>query len=202
MKNSFLRRCIWWGWRLLVTLLCVATILYSFWTGPRDIERYPDAANSDYYLPWPAGLTWRCIQGNRAVVSHRGFDEFAYDFAMPVGSDVCAARSGVVIAAIDSHDGSGRSAPNNYIQIRHADGTRASYLHLKRGGAAVRKGDRVERGQRIAASGNVGRSMMPHLHFHVTDAEHNYIPVTFRDVPSDRGIPRMFKTYTSGNGSP
>jgi murein DD-endopeptidase MepM/ murein hydrolase activator NlpD len=60
----------------------------------------------------------------------------------------------------------------------------------------------VQRGQRIAASGNVGRSMMPHLHFHVTTKDGDYLPTSFADVQGDRGIPRMFKMYTSGNNGP
>ena len=42
---------------------------------------------------------------------------------MPVGSDVCAARAGVVTWVVDSHDGNGINAPNNSIAIRHDDGT-------------------------------------------------------------------------------
>ena len=92
-------------------------------------------------------------------MSHRGWEEFSYDFAMPVGSDVCASREGTVSWAVDGHDGNGVNAPNNAIAIRHDDGTQAWYLHIKRGGAAVKKGDQVKRGQRIGASGNVGPNL-------------------------------------------
>jgi murein DD-endopeptidase MepM/ murein hydrolase activator NlpD len=57
----------------------------------------------------------------------------------------------------------------------------------------------VRQGQPIAASGNVGLSMLPHVHFEVTDEEGRLLPVTFADVPTDAGIPRMFKRYVSGN---
>lgn len=133
------------------------------------------------------------------MVSHRGRDEFAYDFAMPVGSDVCAARGGKVTRVVDEHNARGSDAPNNLIVIEHEDATLGSYLHLQRGGAAVKPGDRVKQGQRIAASGNVGRSLAPHLHFHVTDENRNFVPVTFADESAARhqGIPRMFFTYTA-----
>ena len=201
-KVHWVRRCLRWAWRIGVVLLLVAAILYALFTGPRNLSQYPPSAASPYYLPWPAGITRRCVQGNRGVVSHRGFDEFSYDFAMPVGSEVCAARPGVVTFVIDSYDGNGINAENNCIAIRHEDATYGWYLHIKKGGAAVKKGDAVERGQRIAASGNVGRSMLPHLHFHVHDKDYNHLPVTFADVPTDLGIPRMFKRYTSQNAAP
>ncbi len=115
---------------------------------------------------------------------------------MPVGSDVCAARGGVVARVEQSHDGNGTKMPNNLIRIRHDDGTLGWYLHIRKDGALVKEGESVVQGQRIALSGNVGRSMLPHVHFHLTDAEWNYLRVTFADVPEDRGIPRMFKRYT------
>ncbi len=184
--------------RVGVLLIAACVAWFLLFTGPRDLDRYPRSADSPYRLPWPGGVKRLCVQGNRAVVSHRGADPYAYDFAMPVGSDVCAARAGVVSRVVVEHDGRGLHARNNLIAIRHDDGTQASYLHLKKGGSHVRVGDRVEQGQRIAASGNVGRSLLPHLHFHVRDDEGRFLRVTFADVETDRGIPRMFKSYVSG----
>ena len=180
----------------------VALLGIGYWafTGPRDLSHYPDAAASPYKLPWPAGVTWLCIQGNRGIVSHRGYEEFAFDFKMPEGSDVCAAREGVVLTVDVSHEGHGMNAPNNRITIEHPDGTRGAYLHLQKEGSLVTVGERVRQGQKIARSGHVGRSMTPHLHFHVLSAEKlETLPVSFADVPTDAGVPRMFRSYTSGN---
>jgi murein DD-endopeptidase MepM/ murein hydrolase activator NlpD len=64
----------------------------------------------------------------------------------------------------------------------------------------VKVGDVVKQGQAIALSGHVGNSLMPHLHFHVTDAARkSTLPITFSDLGKDVGIPRMFKSYRSGN---
>ena len=190
-----------WRWlrRGLGALLLLATVLYVGCTGPRDLALYPEAGSSPYRLPWEAGETHRCIQGNRAVVSHRGRDEFAYDFLMPVGTKVCAARSGVVTRVEQSHDGHGTSMPNNLVVVQHGDGSLGWYLHLKQNGALVHEGERVQQGQALALSGNVGRSLCPHLHFHLTDAYRVYQRVTFSDVDAttDLGIPRMFKAYTA-----
>jgi hypothetical protein len=184
------------------TVALVLVLLFLLLTGPHELSRYPPAANSPYRLPWPAGVTRLCTQSNRGIVSHRGTEEFAYDFAMPVGSDVCATRAGVVRQVTIDHDGNGFNAPNNFVFIDHEDGTFAYYGHLKRGGSYVAVGDVVQQGQRIAASGHVGHSLLPHLHFHVSSASGGTIPITFADVTSDAGIPRMFRRYTSGNTTP
>ena len=97
------------------------------------------------------------------------------------------------------HDGNGRHAEDNLITVDHGDGTIGWYLHLRQGGSFVKPGQRVRQGEAIGASGNVGMSLLPHLHFDVTDDGGVLLPVTFADVASDTGIPRMFNRYTSGN---
>jgi len=196
-----------WKWRAFVLLFLVVlaglVTCYCVATGPEDISHYPLAAQSPYRLPWAAGQPHLCVQGNRGVVSHRGWERFAYDFAMPVGTDVCAARGGKVVNVVAWHDGHGHHWPNNLIAIEHDDHTLGYYLHLRKDGSRVKVGDIVKQGQVIAESGHVGNSMMPHVHFHVTDASRKTtLPITFSDVSKDAGIPRMFKTYTSGNLQP
>ena len=196
-----------WKWRvagiLLVVVLVVLVTGYCVATGPKDISQYPPAAQSPYRLPWAAGQAHLCVQSNRGIVSHHGWEQFAYDFAMPVGTPVCAARSGKVVKVVVSHDGHGHLWPNNLVAIEHDDHTLGYYLHLRKDGSHVKVGDVVKQGQVIAESGHVGNSMMPHLHFHVTNAERTTtLPITFSDLGKDAGIPRMFKTYTSGNTAP
>ena len=180
----------------LAVLVVTVAAVYGFATGPTQLDRYPVAATSPYHLPYPTDKTYLCVQSNRGVVSHRGWEQFAYDFAMPVGSDICAARAGEVIKVVTEHDGHGYRWPNNMVVVRHDDGTEAAYLHIRKGGSRVAVGDKVVQGQVIAASGHVGNSMLPHLHFHVTDAEHkSTLPIAFSDMDRDRGVPRMFKWY-------
>ncbi|HEV2972413.1 MAG TPA: M23 family metallopeptidase [Pirellulales bacterium] len=184
-----------------MAMLLFATMFFLF-TGPHDLDRYPLATSSPYRLPWPGGVTRLCIQGSRAIVSHRDWEEFAYDFARQVGSDVCAARGGTVAYVDVTHDGNGRNTENDLITVDQGDGRLGCYLHLRQGESYVQPGQRVHQGDVIAASGNIGLSMLPHLHFNVIDEVHRLVPVTFADVDSDSGIPRMFKRYTSGNSVP
>ncbi|PMR72509.1 peptidoglycan DD-metalloendopeptidase family protein [Billgrantia endophytica] len=88
------------------------------------------------------------------VSPHRGTD-----WAMPIGTPVQAPADGR-IEKVGNHPVAGR-----YVVVRHDNGYRTRYLHLSR--ALVNRGDRVEMGERIALSGNTGRSTGPHLHYEV-----------------------------------
>lgn len=159
-------------------------------------------ARSPYLLPWRGGSTRLCVQGNCGVVSHfkGAWDQFSFDFAMPVGTPVLAARAGVVVDVDVSHHGQGKNKPANVIDVRHDDGTTGSYVHLKQHGSLVKVGDRVRQGQPIGLSGNVGPSLLPHLHFMVAGRDGDSIPVWFDDLPAGGdGVPRMLTRYRSGN---
>jgi murein DD-endopeptidase MepM/ murein hydrolase activator NlpD len=203
VKSASRRRWKQWIAWSAAAVAASAGIAYVLFTGPKDLSRYPAGPTSPYKLPYPAGVTYLCIQSNRGIVSHRGWEEFAFDFKMPVGSDVCAARAGKVLTVTASHDGNGFNAPNNRVVIEHEDRTRGAYLHIQKNGSLVRAGEWVKQGQTIARSGNVGRSMAPHLHFHVSSPDNSgTLPISFADVADDSGVPRMFRRYTSGNTPP
>jgi len=86
---------------------------------------------------------------------------------------VLAARRGVVAAVVSHFSGGGARAhlaPRaNFVAVRHDDGSYGRYYHLKRGGATRAVGDRVDRGDVIAYSGNTGYTGGPHLHFDVVN---------------------------------
>ena len=102
---------------------------------------------------------------------------------MPVGSPICAARSGRVLRTIDSFEvgGSDRSFVDkcNLVEIQHSDRSVASYVHLAAKSMLVRKNQYVQVGELIALSGNTGWSAGPHLHFHVTSAAMQNTIATF-----------------------
>jgi murein DD-endopeptidase MepM/ murein hydrolase activator NlpD len=131
----------------------------------------------EYRLPYGDAESYPVIQGYGARLSHRGTEQYTVDFGMPVGTPVHAAREGVVALAEDTNDVGcwreecGRLA--NFIVLLHADGTTGEYFHLRRGSAQVRVGQRVERGELLAFSGNTGYTTAPHLHFGVYRTESN-----------------------------
>lgn len=127
------------------------------------------SSSAAYGLPYPPSAAYRLIQGNDGPWGHTGVNAYAFDFAMPIGSDVAAARDGEVVAVQEAFaDGTRVPGEENYVFVRHADGTLGRYYHLTTNGARVAVGDRVVRGQIIGRSGNSGASAGPHLHFDVT----------------------------------
>lgn len=155
-------------------------------------------ASRDYLLPYEHGQDRFLIQGYNGPFSHSGYE---LDFVMPVGSLVLAARSGIVVSVVDSESARcpfSKDCQNNYVLIDHLDGTWGEYLHIQQDGACVAIGESVEQGDAIALSGNVGISLLPHLHFAVTpDPE---AAPAFADVNSaGDGIPLHGIYYMSAN---
>ena len=93
------------------------------------------------------------------------------------GLDVLAPADGEVVEAVDGlRDNKPKELNNfnfigNYIMIKHDDKTYSVLGHLKQHSVAVKNGDRVKRGQKIALCGNSGNTSDPHLHFHVQDSD-------------------------------
>lgn len=158
--------------------------------GPAPADLIPH-----YLLPFPVGDAHTLTQGNCGAASHGGRFRYAFDFEMPVGSPVVAARDGVVHTVRDGHpDGTDRLGDENLVILLHPDGQLSRYIHLERGGALVVEGQRVSAGDTIARSGDSGRSAFPHLHFDVSDrcgaAGCVTVPSAFRNaapaIPVDR----------------
>nr|WP_296752141.1 peptidoglycan DD-metalloendopeptidase family protein [Thioalkalivibrio sp.] len=95
--------------------------------------------------------------GRRHPVTGRVAPHLGTDFATPVGTPIIAPADGKV-TQVDSHRHAG-----HYLVIEHGQGYTTRYLHLQK--ALVRPGQAVERGQRIALSGNSGRTTSAHLHY-------------------------------------
>lgn len=105
-------------------------------------------------------------QGPGGRYSHTGpKGRYAVDIAMPVGTPIVAARSGVVIKTENNQSGRGTNPAGNFVRVLHDDGTMGVYLHLKQGSVQVREGQYVRTGDLLAQSGNTGNSTGPHLHF-------------------------------------
>ena len=89
----------------------------------------------------------------RRVAPHKGVD-----FGVPIGTPIIAPADGVVEHVAYQANGAGR-----YIKLRHGGQYTTVYMHLSR--SLVRVGQSVKKGERIALSGNTGRSTGPHLHY-------------------------------------
>lgn len=186
--SSFLK------WALSSIYCCYFCFIF-FGTGP-NLETYPLSSSTEYFLPWEKGLTHFVSQGHRSFTTHRGLHEKAWDFVMPLGTKVVAAREGIVVDIEDSLTGVGWRA--NSLKVQHPDGTIAIYAHIQKNSVQAARGDRVQRGQWLANCGMVGMTLFPHLHFVVVDRdERQSLPITFKDVQG--GLPLAGKFYKSEN---
>ena len=139
-----------------------------------DMTLVRNSADSKFYTPdgesldpafnrYPFEGSYRLSSGfnpsRRHPVTGRVSPHRGTDFAMPIGTPIKAPADGRV-EKVGNHPAAGR-----YIVVRHDNGYRTRYLHLSR--PLVSRGDRVTMGERIALSGNTGRSTGPHLHYEV-----------------------------------
>lgn len=181
------------------------------------------AQPSPYLLPWESGPNHQhtILQGNyesnvlgtctSGCSTHSEYSmRDAYDFAMPEGTEVLAARGGRVrlFSGNWSPDHCGgllpmRDAPvgyiaspnigneANFVEIDHGDGTSALYLHLSQVSESVERkaktGEPVARGEVLGRTGRTGfTKCLPHLHFQVQNTVQadwftQSIPVRFGD---------------------
>lgn len=176
-----------------VSVSCRTTVAREATTSPQE-----------YVLPIPSGDSARLIQGNNGPWGHTGVLAYAFDFVMPIGSAVTAARGGRVVGVEARYvDGNRTPGQENYIFIAHGDGTFGRYYHLTQNGVRVHVGDRVASRDTIGRSGNTGASAGPHLHFDITLGCPEWgcqtVPVHFRDVAADSLVAGRF--YRAGTSS-
>ncbi len=97
--------------------------------------------------------------------THKGVD-----FAARRGTPIKATGDGVI-------ERSNRYGSfGNYIRIRHANGYKTAYAHLKGFSRGIKKGKRVRQGDIIGYVGTTGRSTGPHLHYEVHHKGHAVNP--------------------------
>ena len=79
------------------------------------------------------------------------------DYSAPAGTPVRSVGDGMVEFA------GRRNGYGNVIEVQHSSGRSTLYAHLSR--IDVRKGQRVDQGQRVGTVGSTGWATGPHLHF-------------------------------------
>lgn len=137
---------------------------------PGDPSATPDTSVT-YRAPFASGTRHTITQAYPELTTHGTPDgRFAIDFAMPIGTDVVAARDGTVFDVAGGNYLGGTDPQRfsqfaNYVRVLHDDGTFAVYAHLNRSSIRVKPGDRVKVGDYLADSGNTGFTSGPHLHF-------------------------------------
>lgn len=144
-----------------------------------EVEKYDEeikaaeeaARNDDGTIYYTGGkLNWPCPASHRitskfgprntgipgASTYHKGID-----IGVPVGNSVVAAEAGTVIAVSYNY------ARGYYVMVNHGGGLTTLYQHCNK--ITVSVGQKVERGEQVALSGNTGIGSGPHLHFEVRE---------------------------------
>lgn len=128
------------------------------------IEKVPGSKSiTGNKMVWPAGV--------RTITQYYSWRHTATDIAGPVGTPIYAADSGTI-----ELEGWGRGY-GNQIVINHGGGKKTRYAHLSK--FYVEKGEKVTKGQAIAAMGSTGNSTGPHLHFEVIINSVKYNPLNY-----------------------
>ena len=175
----------------------VAEVEYEFVYVPGD-PRASHQPGDGYRAPFAVGSDYLITQAHPDTITHRSTDSrYAVDIAMPVGTDIVAARSGIVFDVAANNYRSGTDLQRdggaaNLVRILHDDGTYATYAHLNWNSIRVQNGDHVETGEYIADSGNTGFSSGPHLHFAVqknAGLRMDSLPVRFIGANTSRVVP-------------
>lgn len=160
---------------------------------PRGHRRVLYAVDGKARIPGRFAIDWvkldesgHTAKGDADVVGN------AYGY----GAEVLAVADAVVAATRDDVPESTSvaahpkhaigDATGNYVALDLGDGRYAFYEHLKPGSLKVKPGQRVKRGEVIAALGFTGDSTGPHLHFHVADAS---------SPLSAEGVPFVFERF-------
>src|ERR687893_2456633 len=114
------------------------------------------------------------------------------------GEPVLSPADGTVVGVGDAHPDAPvgnvgvRPSQGNHIVLDMGDGRYAVLAHLQQGSARVGEGELVRAGQRIAAVGDSGDSLVPPIHFQVQDSpgfgeQVRTVPVVFGDALLIRG---------------
>lgn len=124
-------------------------------------------------LFWPTDFTdITSAYGNREGGFHNGIDIKTYTGDDEIGNPVYACEEGTVKYARWSN------SAGWWVVIDHGNGFTSEYMHNS--SLKIAEGEKVQKGQLIAISGNTGDSQGVHLHFEINKDEKSIDPLSFK----------------------
>ena len=117
------------------------------------------SGNGTFTHPCPAGYISSTFGYRTQPIAGASTNHKGIDFAAATGTPIYAATAGTVISA-----GYAGNA-GNLLVINHGNGLLTYYMHCSK--IYVSAGQKVSKGQNVAAVGTTGNSTGPHLHFQV-----------------------------------
>lgn len=206
-------------------------------TGPLSPDpRAGYTLKSQLHLPFAPGDTWSVFWGGdtreqnyhvdypdqrhaydllvlKDGLSHSGDGKAVTDY-YAWGKPILAPAAGTVVEVVDKLPDNPPGKMDavyvfgNHIVLDLGNKEYAVFAHLQKGSMAVKKGDVVTVGQKLALCGNSGNSSQPHLHFHVQDkpslsGDAVGLPITFvhyksNDQQVEHGSPVQLQRISAG----
>ncbi len=123
-------------------------------------KAYKTVDLGDLHFVWPCPSSSRITSyfGDReAPVAGASTNHKGIDIGASTGTSIVAAEDGEVIISTYS------PSAGNYVMVSHGGSVSTVYMHCSQ--IYVSEGDKVSKGQTIAAVGSTGYSSGPHLHF-------------------------------------
>jgi len=136
---------------------------YSGLSALRDLIAPPGTAPAANKMNWPT-------VGSR-ITQYYSWRHYAIDIANKLGTPIYASDAGTIEFA------GWTTGYGNNIIINHGGGKKTRYAHLSK--FYVEKGQKVGKGDAIAAMGSTGWSTGPHLHFEVIINGRQYNPLNY-----------------------
>lgn len=121
-----------------------------------NFERF---ANTPSLMPTVGWLSSQFTKSRFHPILHENRPHEGIDVTAPTGTPIVAPATGIVVTA-GNDKGYGLT-----VEIDHGNGIRTRFAHCSR--LAVKTGQRVTRGQLIAAVGGTGLATAPHLHYEI-----------------------------------
>lgn len=153
---------------------------------PRGHRRVTFALDGQVHIPARFAIDWMKLDAD-GHLAHGDEDKPSHWYGY--GQDVLAVADGTVAAVRNDYPESPTlanprhpldGASGNYVSLDLGDGRYVHYEHLRPGSVRVHAGDRLHRGQVIAALGFTGDSTGPHLHMHVSNGP---VPLAGEGLP-------------------
>lgn len=160
-RRPFLGRLGWSARPDVEGLIDRATSLARSFSDVSDTlqRNYDRFANTPSIMPTTGWLSSQFTKSRFHPILHENRPHEGIDVTAPTGTPIVAPASGTVVFA-----GSDKGYGNSVV-IDHGNGIRTRFAHCSR--VAVRNGQRVTRGQLIAAVGATGLATAPHLHYEI-----------------------------------
>ena len=160
-------------------VVCISLLLFGLFFLPmaNTVTQATEEAEMKFVCPIQKGhVTARFGSMDDPITKKKMFHK-AIDIAASVGTEIYAAADGTVSSVTSQYqqeEGYGKN-----IIIHHANGYTTRYAKLDK--ILVKEGQSVKAGEKIALSGNTGRSTGPHLHFELLKNRRHENPEKYID---------------------